>query len=144
MLCCATVYACAVLSLSLGVIILPISNLGHFVPMPIRWQEAKHIHNLVTKSWQNAILLLLMWQLVCGVADLGMGFAAYAAKKAELAEERKRREAERAAAKEARQQAMRNYMEHNFLQVPPSLSLLRDIVPTTPVALHCCASVNRL
>lgn len=49
-----------------------------------------------------------------------MGSAAYAAKKAELAEERKRREAERAAAKEARQQAMRDYMEHNFLQVPQS------------------------
>ena len=44
--------------------------------------------------------------------------AAYAAKKAELAEERKRREAEREAAKEARRQAMRDYMEHNFLQVP--------------------------
>ena len=43
--------------------------------------------------------------------------AAYAAKKAELAEERKRREAEREAAKEARRQAMRDYMEHNFLQV---------------------------
>lgn len=50
--------------------------------------------------------------------------AAYAVKKAELAEERKRREAERAAAKEARQQAMRDYMEHNFLQVSHSLSLL--------------------
>lgn len=48
--------------------------------------------------------------------------AAYAAKKAELAEERKRREAERAAAKEARQQAMRDYMEHNFLQVLDSAS----------------------
>lgn len=45
--------------------------------------------------------------------------AAYAAKKAELAEERKRREAEREAAREARRQAMRDYMEHNFLQVPP-------------------------
>ena len=43
--------------------------------------------------------------------------AAYAVKKAELAEERKRREAEREAAREARRQAMRDYMEHNFLQV---------------------------
>lgn len=71
------------------------------------------------QSWQNAILLLLTWRFVYCVADLGMGFAAYAAKKAELAKERKRREAERAAAKEARQQAMRDYMEHSFLQVPP-------------------------
>ncbi len=47
--------------------------------------------------------------------------AAYAARKAELAEERKRREAEREAAKEARRQAMRDYMEHNFLQVLFSL-----------------------
>ena len=70
------------------------------------------------QSRQNAILLLLVWRLVYCVADSGMGFAAYAAKKAELAEERKRREAERAAAKEARQQAMRDYMEHIFLQVP--------------------------
>ena len=75
-----------------------------------------------------------------------MRFAAYAAKKAELAEERKRREAERAAAKEARQQAMRDYMEHNFLQVPHSLSLSCDTVPTTPVApcsaLLCKMTLN--
>ena len=50
--------------------------------------------------------------------NTSLALAAYAAKKAELAEERKRREADRAAAKEARQQAMRDYMEHNFLQVP--------------------------
>ena len=65
-----------------------------------------------------------MWRFVYGGADLRLDAAAYAVKKAELAEERKRREAERAAAKEARQQAMRDYMEHNFLQVSHSLSLL--------------------
>ena len=43
--------------------------------------------------------------------------AAYAAKKAELAEERRRREAEREAAKEARKQRMRDYMEKNLLEV---------------------------
>lgn len=67
------------------------------------------------------ILLLIIcyftFYVYC-VVECGMAHAAYAAKKAELAEERKRREAERAAAKEARQQAMRDYMEHNFLQVP--------------------------
>ena len=43
--------------------------------------------------------------------------AAYAAKRAELAEERRRREAEREAAKEARKQRMRDYMEKNLLEV---------------------------
>lgn len=66
--------------------------------------------------------------------------AAYAAKKAELAEERKRREAEREAAKEARRQAMRDYMEHNFLQVPAQ-SLCRHSLPVPLffVALLCFA-----
>ena len=48
--------------------------------------------------------------------------AAYAKKKAALAEERKRREAEREAAKEARRLAMRDYMEHNFLEVSLQLT----------------------
>ena len=53
--------------------------------------------------------------------------AAYAAKKAELAEERRRREAEREAAKEARKQRMRDYMEKNLLEVgaPFRLASLR-------------------
>ena len=66
--------------------------------------------------------------------------AAYAKKKADLAEERKRREAEREAAKEARRQAMRDYMEHNFLEV----SLLAEPSPDRPDSLTCHSAVQHL
>lgn len=80
------------------------------------------IYTTLSVKTKHTIVPLLLWCCVGCVANSSLAHAAYAAKKAELAEERKRREAERAAAKEAHQQAMRDYMEHNFLQVPNAAS----------------------
>ncbi|DBA90152.1 hypothetical protein WJX77_003574 [Trebouxia sp. C0004] len=84
--------------------------------------------NLETKK-ANEILLAFKKLDAQRELEADAAIAAYAAKKAELAEERKRREAEREAAKEARRQAMHDYMEHNFLQAKAASDarLARDI-----------------